>query len=870
MQRTAVAFLLFVGVLSSCLTEAATRQKRYYAHDAVEDAGGVIAPWYQGQNGLCDLRVRIAAETLRRYPWIDPSRSAASVPEYLFSSFWRIAPEGAIHPRPLDNWMNGDRGQLGSYVLRVLTEYYRYTGDPMAKAHLTLEADLLLDYGQTGPDHSWPNFFISVPTKGKPYGKCDPHGFIQLDIVGRAGYGLLRGYQLTGNARWLAAAKHWGDVLAAKRNRTPGAAPWGRYANPEEVPWGKENKLTGGVVWIAKFLDELIRLGCTGGNNSIVEARDAARAYLRDRLLPAWTVHDTWGHHYWDWLQPTQAMNITPAVAEYLMDYPDYFSNWRNDARNILSLALNRTCVAPGSGGEVYSGAWAYPESCSCCGRCLSAGPWLTAPAWARYAVEADSAWARELARRQIVLNAYDVKETGVAEDNIDGGIVTNGDWFESAHLLPMESTLGAIAWLPELFGPSRENHIVRSTAVVNRVIYAKGRIDYSTFDAPANTIDVLRLAFVPDRITADGVPLHRLPQLPGNGYLLTNLCNGDCLITIRHDGKTRIVVVGPDPQDFTDDRGLAYEGEWTEQQDGSAFGGRLHVARKSGAAMSFSFTGNQVRLLGRADSQGGLADVYLDGVRQPAGIDCWCPTPEHQQVLYYASGLANGPHQFKIVARGAKNPRSRGQDVNVDAIQWSRATGSTAFGEGGGPQETQRMIFGYTGREDYVDSQGNRWKPGCEFVVRSGPGTDSVAAAWWTKPVAESIAGTSDPSLYRYGIHAREFVVNCSVGPGKHHARLKLAATRGIDPKQNCVTVAINGREVVRCADVAATAGGINRAVDLVFNDLQPRNGMIELRFLGGVRRNQGSTGFGEAFVQAMAVGPGDGGQGATPVSVP
>ncbi|HZM05641.1 MAG TPA: hypothetical protein VFC44_21780, partial [Candidatus Saccharimonadales bacterium] len=42
---------------------------KYYAHPAVLDEHGVVAPWYHGINGPCDYRVRIAAETLKRYPW---------------------------------------------------------------------------------------------------------------------------------------------------------------------------------------------------------------------------------------------------------------------------------------------------------------------------------------------------------------------------------------------------------------------------------------------------------------------------------------------------------------------------------------------------------------------------------------------------------------------------------------------------------------------------------------------------------------------------------------------------------------------------------------------------------------------------------
>ena len=74
-------------------------------------------------------------------------------------------------------------------------------------------------------------------------------------------------------------------------------------------------------------------------------------------------------------------------------------------------------------------------------------------------------------------------------------------------------------------------------------------------------------------------------------------------------------------------------------------------------------------------------------------------------------------------------------------------------------------------------------------------------------------------------------------------------------------------GREVVRRMDVAATAGGVHRAVDLVFNGVRPHQGVIELRFQGGLPQKEGPGRSGEAFVQAIEVGPGDGGQGAIPV---
>ncbi len=441
---------------------------RYYGHAIVLDRAGVIAPWYHGLNGQCDFRVRIAAETLKRYPWTTSTNAIAAYPAYVFSGTWQISSNGTITPRDPGDWANGDLSQRATSTLNGFVDYYRYTGDAAAMAHITYFADYLIDHCVTPADHPWPRFFVSVPVKGKAFWNADPHGMIQLDLCASTGQALLRAYQLTGNPRWFDAAKHWGDLLAEHCNLDPVADPWPRYVNPEDTKW-KDNKQTGGVTMILGFLDELIRLGA--GDARMLAARDAGLRYLRDKLLPAWLAKDTWGRYFWDWVNDCQNCLTTPDAAAYLLNHPSEFPNWRCDARNILTLFLNRTSVAPESGGDVYSGAWAYPESAGCCGRSLWYAPLDIAPTIAQYAVATDSHWARELAYRQMVLQTYDVHETGVTEDNIDGGIIVNGDWLNIAHPMPLRFVLAAIGWLPEQLGPCRENHIVRSTAVVNSVV---------------------------------------------------------------------------------------------------------------------------------------------------------------------------------------------------------------------------------------------------------------------------------------------------------------------------------------------------------------------------------------------------------------
>ena len=103
------------------------------------------------------------------------------------------------------------------------------------------------------------------------------------------------------------------------------------------------------------------------------------------------------------------------------------------------------------------------------------------------------------MARRQSILCTYDAHETGVVEDGIDGGVVVAGALVQPGPSLaaaggPGDARLAA----GDCSAPDRENHIMRSTSVVRDVRYGKGRIAYSTFDAPAPSEDVLRLAFTP------------------------------------------------------------------------------------------------------------------------------------------------------------------------------------------------------------------------------------------------------------------------------------------------------------------------------------------------------------------------------------
>ncbi|MFB3826602.1 MAG: malectin domain-containing carbohydrate-binding protein [Bryobacteraceae bacterium] len=860
--------LLLLGcaaALAAPAARAASTAERYYAHAVKQDRHGVIAPWYEGQNGQLDFRARIAAETLKRYPWADKSRAVAAAPEYLYNGKWNIEPDGRITVLEEADWNNGDLVQRAANTINAWERFYPYSGDPAAFTHIAAMANYLVEYCQTGADHGWPRFPISVPTVGARYGACRlgagedvrANGKIQLDIAAEAGLALVRAYEMTGNRRWYEAARHWADLLAANRNRTPGEPPWGRYA-ANSGGNGMTIAQKGGVAFVLTFLDELIRTGYTGKEGALLEAREDGRRYLRESLLPAWTFNDTWGRNYWDGEGSVHQANVSEFNVQYMMDHPDQFPNWQRDVRNILTLFMHHTTADPGSAAEVYHGAWAYPESENCCGQSLVYVPMRFAADFARYAALSGSEWAREMARRQIILATYDAVESGWAEDLVFGGAQVYRNWFKITHPMALRHVLGALAWLPDVLGANRENHIMRSSSVVSSVVYGDGDIRYTAFDAPPRSIDVLRLAFEPAGVSADGRPLSRRGDLSGNGYTLRKLAGGDVLVTIRRDGCRDIRVWGDDPQAAVDSPKLSYTGAWRASMNAQDHGGSVHQSGSAGAEMRFAFTGNQVRVIGRTGPSGGRADVFVDGVKQAAGIDFYTPAALYQQVVYYRSGLANGSHTLRIAVRGERNPVSEGNEAMIDAVQHSAATGEAGFGEGGGPTETQRFLFGYTGRQDYVDSQGNPWRPGAEVVARTGRSVDPVARTWWTMKRQRGLAvASADPDLYLYGIHWPEFIVNVTTGPGVYHARLKFAETEVTGPGQRVMDIYVNGERKAAAFDVFAAGGGAARPVDLVFNGIRPKNGVIDIRLAAD--RSHGCRA--EAMLQALEVGPGDGG---------
>ena len=84
---------------------------------------------------------------------------------------------------------------------------------------------------------------------------------------------------------------------------------------------------------------------------------------------------------------------------------------------------------------------------------------------------------------------------------------------------------------------------------------------------------------------------------------------------------------------------------------------------------MSVTFTGTAVQWIGPKNTNGGIADVSIDGT-QVATVDTYDSAgKEFQQILYSTSGLASGTHTLTITVTGTKDAASSADTVVVDAI---------------------------------------------------------------------------------------------------------------------------------------------------------------------------------------------------------
>jgi hypothetical protein len=489
-------------------------------HEIQTDANGQLVSWAAPDPGQAYGRVVAAVWDF----WKHMGTCTNGVPYFFQHQVWKPEHDG--------RGLGGDQLAMALSSLNLL---YGYSGDPEARAMMVRIADYCLDHGFSRPMDAWPNLPFPYNT-GVHSGVYDGDmragkGFLQPDKAGAFGIELLTLYEMTGSPRYLTAAVGIANTLAAKV--TPGDgehSPWpfrvqaqtGELATHAYAPY------TANWTGTLRLFDELIRL-----KQGKLPAYHSAQALLSAWLRTYPMKNDKWGPFFEDVAEWSNTEINADTLAWYLLEHPQWDAGWRQDARAILDWTLGtfgtngwaRYGVTPIQEQTVYrvpgnshtsrhaSVEMLYAEKTGDCAHKAEAIRQLN---WATYMVDDDGK------------NRY-------PNDDI---------WLTDGYGDYLRHYLRAMAAAPEL-APTGQDHLLRSSSVIQQIEYGKEAIRYRTFAAASR--ERLRVAFEPASITAGGRRLRKYERMEDldrrEGYFFAASGSAIGLLEIKHARSGSIVI---------------------------------------------------------------------------------------------------------------------------------------------------------------------------------------------------------------------------------------------------------------------------------------------------------------------------------------
>lgn len=121
-------------------------------------------------------------------------------------------------------------------------------------------------------------------------------------------------------------------------------------------------------------------------------------------------------------------------------------------------------------------------------------------------------------------------------------------------------------------------------------------------------------------------------------------------------------------------DSNIKYTGTWSKISYSSASGGSIARANSTSSSLAYSFSGTSLKVYALKDTNMGLADIYIDGVKVKQ-VDLYASSRKYKVNVYEYKPSDNNNHTIKIVPTGKKNSASTGTYVNIDAFDLTKFT---------------------------------------------------------------------------------------------------------------------------------------------------------------------------------------------------
>ncbi len=503
-----IELLMFPLILSAQIQQRTTADS-ILGHAIQRDATGKLLPWYQPHvEGAGYVKViKLASEFIKNAPIYEPLK----LPMYFITCCFYQNAEGRFIP---EDWMHNPACLWAGMVHSLALGYRVFSGDEAYLEIVRTMLDYQLHHGTTPASWPWPNV---------PFASADPfvteyqgasrwehegmrgdglHG-IEPDKVGELGIAYLKFYQLTLEERFLTAAIHCAEALAKHvRDVRPCSQPFSQ-AETQKSPWPfRVNARTNvviseycsHVIEPIRLFDELLRTQSRVGLSpeqisAFQKARNLAWEWLYSINGPMKTF--IWNAYFEDIPNDPDRSNrnqITPLeTARYLIKNPQLDPNIDHTVPVLIHWVAS--AFATEGMDAIKEQTWCYEPMGSHTARYASV--------CALWYERTGDPWYKTQAERFFNLATYMCQQDGY----VSVGPNWPGAWWSDGYSDYIRHFLEGIAAVPE-WAPPAENHLLKSTSVVQTIHYGPSEIHYQTYDSCAT--ETFRLAKKPKTVWVD------------------------------------------------------------------------------------------------------------------------------------------------------------------------------------------------------------------------------------------------------------------------------------------------------------------------------------------------------------------------------
>jgi hypothetical protein len=386
-----------------------------------------------------------------------------------------------------------------AYLIEAFLDFYTYSGDPEALRRARDLADWTIAHS-TPADWKWPHLPWSTFEEGKPGGLEDKDN-LQPDKVGYMGLSYTRLFEVTGERRYLAAAKAAATTLVA-RQAWDGSWPFRVNPRTGEV----FQQYTAALYMNVAFLEKMHALT---GDRDFKNGQIAAWMWMLRN--PARTGN--WSGLYEDIPKGSDSqVHYSPLqTIRLLLRYrtPINGASYLAKARRLFDETLDGLAFHDREMGLILREQTGY----------LAATP-SSAMNWSMMAAEFYLTTGEERFRTTTLealrmVTRYGLKPDGRTHNTVLGGWMygDGGSWYSltSPVVRYIAQDMGC---LPEL-APDGETHLLRSTTQVRRIAYQPASVRYSSLP---RSLELMKLASPPQAVRCGGKALPIRATLPPGG----------------------------------------------------------------------------------------------------------------------------------------------------------------------------------------------------------------------------------------------------------------------------------------------------------------------------------------------------------------